>query len=197
MKTLLVTMLVIFTLTVGICQHKPRHGTSGGATHKETNSTNGHQNSTSTQGGDKNASPSSSVSNSANKAITLKLNKLGGKVGENSSANKVKSENTQLATQVTLKTADGQKRVIDEVTKDKNGKIQLNEVKASDKAVESYNKSKQKQKDDKIAIEGATVAGKKGETVGLKAGDKIPPTTVNIKNEKIISDNSSKKNNKP
>ena len=111
--------------------------------------------------------------NNGKKATTVTENAAKGKafekqVGESLGNNK--------ASQVIIEAADGTRTKVDFVQKT-DGKVTLTEAKGSQTAPLTKN---QKTVHPQIETSGGTVRGNKGAEIGLPAGEKIPPTKVEI-----------------
>mgnify|MGYP003300532848 CR=1 FL=1 len=90
------------------------------------------------------------------------------KVGESLGSNK--------ASQITIEAADGTKTRVDFI-QNEDGKLKLIEAKSSQTAPLTPN---QKIAHPQIEQSGGIVRGKKGESIGLPNGERIPPTKVKI-----------------
>lgn len=105
----------------------------------------------------------------------IKANKAAGDAFSAATASKLKSTSTEVAEEVTVRTASGVKTRVDIMSRDAAGKISCHECKASATAPLTKN---QKAAHPEIAASGAVVVGK-GKP-GFPAGTVIPPQEVKI-----------------
>jgi len=126
----------------------------------------------------KNADKVITAVKTADKAATVKKNAEKGKDFEKVvTGDLAKKGNKDIAEQVTIKADNGTKTRVDNISKDKDGKIELTEAKSSETAPLTKN---QKSAHPSIEQNGGTVVGDNGKNMGYPAGTKIPPTKVDV-----------------
>ncbi len=126
----------------------------------------------------KNADKAITSVKAADKAATLQKNIEKGKDFEKVvSGDLAKKGNKDIAEQVTIKADNGTKTRVDNISKNKDGKIELTEAKSSSTAPLTKN---QNSAHPSIGQSGGTVVGNNGAAFGYPAGTKIPPTKVDV-----------------
>lgn len=111
--------------------------------------------------------------NDTRKATNMAENAAKGKAFENKVG---ESLGNNKASQVTIEAADGTRTKVDFAQKT-DGKVTLTEAKSSQTAPLTKN---QQSAHPQIENSGGTVRGNKGAEIGLPAGEKIPPTKIEI-----------------